>query len=185
LGKGLSINQQNINLRDHAIECRINAEHPLNFIPFPGIVKNFSVPKGDGIRVDTALYAGYSIPTYYDSLIAKLICWGNNRHEAIEKMKDSLLSFRISGIPSTIPFHLSALNDTRFIDGYYDTSFIDKMSSFSARDGDIAAAVFSLLPKRIEFLRGKEEEQQQDPWMNSRFDWIDVFDIYHHFPCHY
>jgi len=185
LGKGLSINQQNINLRDHAIECRINAEHPLNFIPFPGIVKNFSVPKGDGIRVDTALYAGYSIPTYYDSLIAKLICWGNNRHEAIEKMKDSLLSFRISGIPSTIPFHLSALNDTRFIDGYYDTSFIDKMSSFSARDGDIAAAVFSLLPKRIEFLRGKEEEQQQDPWMNSRFDWIDVFDIYHHFPYHY
>jgi len=185
LDKGLSVNQQNIDPTGHAIECRINAEHPLNFIPFPGIVKNFSVPQGDGIRVDTALYAGYSIPTFYDSLIAKLICWGNNRHEAIEKMKDSLLSFRISGIPSTIPFHISALNDTRFIDGYYDTSFIDKMSSFSARDGDIAAAVFSLLPKRIEFLRGKEEEQQQDPWMNSRFDWIDVFDIYHHFPYHY
>jgi acetyl-CoA carboxylase, biotin carboxylase subunit len=184
-GKGLSVNQQNIDPKGHAIECRINAEHPLNFIPFPGEVKNFVMPNGDGIRVDTALYAGYSIPTFYDSLIAKLICWGNNRHEAIEKMKDSLLSFRISGIPSTIPFHLSALNDTRFIDGYYDTSFIDKMSSFSARDGDIAAAVFSLLPKRIEFLRGKEEEQQQDPWMNSRFDWIDVFDIYHHFPYHY
>ncbi|MFZ0567852.1 MAG: biotin carboxylase N-terminal domain-containing protein, partial [Nitrososphaeraceae archaeon] len=108
LGKGLSVNQQNINPRGHAIECRINAEHPINFIPFPGIVKNFSIPKGDGIRVDTALYAGYSIPTFYDSLIAKLICWGNNRHEAIEKMKNSLLSFRISGIPSTIPFHISA-----------------------------------------------------------------------------
>ena len=184
LGKGLSVNQQNINPRGHAIECRINAEHPINFIPFPGIVKNFSIPKGDGIRVDTALYAGYSIPTFYDSLIAKLICWGNNRHEAIEKMKNSLLSFRISGIPSTIPFHISALNDTRFNDGYYDTTFIDKMRSFSARDGDIAAAVFFLLPKRIEFLRGNEEEQQQqqDPWMNSRFDWVDVFDIYHHYP---
>lgn len=181
LGKGLSVNQQNINPRGHAIECRINAEHPLNFIPFPGTVKNFSVPKGDGIRVDTALYAGYSIPTFYDSLIAKLICWGNNRHEAIEKMKDSLVSFRISGIPSTIPFHVSALNDTRFIDGYYDTSFIDKMRSFSIRDGDIAAAVFSLLPRRIEFLR-HNEEQQQDPWMNSRLDWMDVFDIYHHYP---
>jgi acetyl-CoA carboxylase, biotin carboxylase subunit len=182
-GKGLSVNQQNIDPKGHAIECRINAEHPLNFIPFPGEVKNFVMPNGDGIRVDTALYAGYSIPTFYDSLIAKLICWGNNRHGAIEKMKDSLLSFRISGIPSTIPFHISALNDTRFIGGYYDTSFIDKMSSFSARDGDIAAAVFSLLPKRIKFLRSKEEEeeqqQQQDPWLNSRFDWIDVFDIYH------
>jgi acetyl-CoA carboxylase, biotin carboxylase subunit len=96
-------------------------------------------------------------------------------------MKDSLVSFRISGIPSTIPFHVSALNDTRFIDGYYDTSFIDKMRSFSIRDGDIAAAVFSLLPRRIEFLR-HNEEQQQDPWMNSRLDWMDVFDIYHHYP---
>jgi acetyl/propionyl-CoA carboxylase alpha subunit len=125
------------------------------------------------------LYSGYTIPIFYDSLIAKLICWGNNRHEAIEKMKDSLLSFRILGIPSTIPFHMSALNDTRFMDGCYDTSFINKMISFSTRDGDIAAAVFSLLPKRIELLEGKEEEQQ-DPWMRSRFDWMDFFDIYYY-----
>lgn len=180
LGKGLSVNQQNINPIGHAIECRINAEHPLSFVPFPGVVKKFNVPKGNGIRVDTALYSGYTIPIFYDSLIAKLICWGNNRHEAIEKMKDSLLSFRILGIPSTIPFHMCALNDTRFMDGCYDTSFINKMSSFSARDGDIAAAVFSLLPKRIEFLEGKEEEQQQDPWMRSRFDWMDFFDIYYY-----
>jgi acetyl/propionyl-CoA carboxylase alpha subunit len=179
LGKGLSVNQQNINPIGHAIECRINAEHPLSFVPFPGVVKKFNVPKGNGIRVDTALYSGYTIPIFYDSLIAKLICWGNNRHEAIEKMKDSLLSFRILGIPSTIPFHMCALNDTRFMDGCYDTSFINKMSSFLARDGDIAAAVFSLLPKRIEFLEGKEEEQQ-DPWMRSRFDWMDFFDIYYY-----
>jgi acetyl/propionyl-CoA carboxylase alpha subunit len=179
LGKGLSVNQQNINPMGHAIECRINAEHPLSFVPFPGVVKKFNVPKGNGIRVDTALYSGYTIPIFYDSLIAKLICWGNNRHEAIEKMKDSLLSFRILGIPSTIPFHMSALNDTRFMDGCYDTSFINKMISFSTRDGDIAAAVFSLLPKRIELLEGKEEEQQ-DPWMRSRFDWMDFFDIYYY-----
>lgn len=185
LDKGLSLNQENIKPRGHAIECRINAEHPLSFIPFPGVVKKFDIPNGNGIRVDTALYSGYSIPIFYDSLIAKLICWGNNRNEAMEKMKDSLLSFRISGIPSTIPFHMSTFNDTRFIDGCYDTSFIDKMRPFSTRDGDIAAAVFSLLPKRIEFQFQGKDEGQQDPWMRSRFDWVDVFDVHHHSPNHF
>jgi acetyl-CoA carboxylase biotin carboxylase subunit len=178
LGRRLTVNQQNMNPKGHAIECRINAEHPLSFVPSPGVIKNFSVPTGNGIRVDTALYSGYSIPIVFDSLIAKLICWGNNRYEAIQKMKDSLLSFRISGIPSTIPFHMSALNDPRFIDGAYDTSFVNKLKSFSVRDGDVAAAVFSLLPKHIEFLKGKGEELN-DPWMSSRFDWLDAFDIHH------
>ncbi len=177
-GRGLSLNQKEVSPKGHAIECRINAEHPLSFVPLPGRVRNFNVPKGNGIRVDTALYPGYTIPIFYDSLIAKLICWGTNRHEALKRMKDALLSFRISGIPSTIPFHLSALNDSRFVNGRYDTSFINKMSSFSVRDGDIAAAVISLLPKKIEFLRADEDEQQ-DPWMSSRFDWMDIFDVYH------
>ena len=147
LGRRLTVNQQNINPRGHAIECRINAEHPLSFLPSPGVVKNISIPTGNGIRVDTSLYSGYSIPIVYDSLIAKLICWGNNRYEAIQKMKDSLLSFRISGIPSTIPFHISALNDTRFIDGCYDTSFVNKLKSFSVRDGDVAGGCFLIASK--------------------------------------
>jgi acetyl-CoA carboxylase, biotin carboxylase subunit len=184
LGSGLSIKQDEIKPTGHAIECRINAEHPISFVPFPGTIKKFIAPQGDGIRIDTALYSGYSIPIFYDSLIAKLICFGNDRGETVEKMKQSLLSFRISGIPSTIPFHISALNDRRFIDGSYDTSFINEMSSFSAKDGDIAASIFCLLPKRIEFLKCEEEEELQDPWMRSRFDWLDILDIhsyyYHH-----
>ena len=175
LGNGLSIKQQDIKSRGHAIECRINAEHPISFIPFQGIVKKFIAPEGDGIRVDTALYSGYSIPIFYDSLIAKLICFGKDRNETIEKMKHSLMSFRISGIPSTIPFHISSLNDRRFVDGIYDTSFVNEIRPFSSKDGEIAAAILSLLPKRIEFIRIKEE----DPWMSSRFDWIDSFDIQH------
>ncbi len=83
------------------------------------------------------------------------------------------MSFRISGIPSTIPFHISSLNDRRFVDGIYDTSFVNEIRPFSSKDGEIAAAILSLLPKRIEFIRIKEE----DPWMSSRFDWIDSFDI--------
>ena len=175
LGNGLSIKQEDIKSRGHAIECRINAEHPISFIPFQGIVKKFIAPEGDGIRVDTALYSGYSIPIFYDSLIAKLICFGKNRMEAIEKMKHSLLSFRISGIPSTIPFHISSLNDRRFVDGSYNTSFVNEMRPFSSKDGEIAAAILSILPKRIEFIMRKEE----DPWMRSIFNWIDSFDIHH------
>lgn len=124
--------------------------------------------------MDTALYSGYTIPIFYDSLVAKLICSGKDRGEAIDKMKNSLLSFRISGIPSTIPFHISVLNDRRFVDGNYDTSFVNEMRPFSSKDGEIAAAILYLLPKRIEFLKSNEEE---DPWMKSRFDWIDIFDI--------
>jgi acetyl-CoA carboxylase biotin carboxylase subunit len=178
LGNGLSIKQQDIKPKGHAIECRINAEHPISFVPFPGTIKKFTPPEEDGVRIDTALYAGYTIPTFYDSLIAKLICFGNDRREATEKMKRSLLSFRISDVPTTIPFHISALHDRRFVAGTYDTSFIDKMKSFSSKEGEIAAAILSILPKRTEFIKS-EEEEKQDPWMKSRFDWIDVFDVSH------
>lgn len=176
LGSGLSIRQDDIKIRGHAIECRINTEHPLTFVPFAGTVKKFVAPTGDGIRVDTALYSGYSIPVFYDSLIAKMICFGNNRIEAIEKMKTSLKSFRISGIPSTIPFHMSALNDKRFVEGRYDTSFIDEMTPFSSKEGEIAAAIFYVLPKKTKFIK-VEENEEYDPWMKSRFDWIDTFDV--------
>lgn len=176
LGSGLSIRQDDIKIRGHAIECRINTEHPLTFVPFAGTVKKFVAPMGDGIRVDTALYSGYSIPVFYDSLIAKMICFGNNRIEAIEKMKTSLKSFRISGIPSTIPFHISALNDKRFVAGRYDTSFIDEMTPFSSKEGEIAAAIFYVLPKKTKFIK-VEENEEYDPWMKSRFDWIDTFDV--------
>jgi biotin carboxylase len=85
----------------------------LSFVPSSGTITKFIVPEIEGIRVDTAMYSGYSIPVFYDSLIAKIISFANTRLEAIEKMKSSLMSFRITGIPSTIPFHISALNDAR------------------------------------------------------------------------
>ncbi|WP_337863583.1 biotin carboxylase N-terminal domain-containing protein [Nitrososphaera sp.] len=181
LGEGLSVKQDDIRPRGHAIECRINAEHPLNFAPSPGRVTRFlppppaaggSVTAGADVRVDTALYAGYSIPPFYDSLVAKLICSAKDRAGAIEKMISALASFRISGVPTTIPFHLSALRDPRFISGEYDTSFVDGLEYFSPRDGEEAAAILSqLLPrKRIRFQ--KKEERASDPWLASRFDGI-------------
>ena len=173
--EGLSINQKDIQTKGHAIECRINAEHPINFVPYPGTVKKFSPPQGKDIRVDTALYSGYSIPIFYDSLISKLICFGNTRTEAIEKMKSSLLSFRISGVPSTIPFHISALNDRRFVEGQYDTSFVDEMKRYTQKTGEMAAAIFIEYPRKIQFVKAGEDTH--DNWMRNRLDWISAFDI--------
>ncbi|HEX5186367.1 MAG TPA: acetyl-CoA carboxylase biotin carboxylase subunit [Nitrososphaeraceae archaeon] len=174
-GEGMSINQEDIKSKGHAIECRINAEHPINFVPYPGIVRKFIPPHGKNIRIDTALYSGYSIPIFYDSLISKLICFGNTRTEAIDIMKKSLLSFRISGVPSTIPFHISALNDRRFVDGQYDTSFVDEMNRYTEKNGEIAAAIFIEYPKKIQFV--KSSENTYDNWMRNRLDWISAFDI--------
>lgn len=173
-GEGLQIGQEDIKPRGYAIECRINAEHPLSFIPFSGTVTKFIPPQDPDVRIDTALYSGYSIPPFYDSLIAKVICSGEDRGRAIEKMKRSLISFRISGIPTTIAFHVSALNDQRFIRGDYDTSFIEKLKPFSSRDGEVAAAIIALLPKKIQFLK---REDARDPWMQSRFDVIPSFGV--------
>jgi acetyl-CoA carboxylase biotin carboxylase subunit len=164
--KGLSLEQDEIKARGHAIECRINAENPFTFVPYPGLVKHFLPPKDSNIRIDSSLYSGYTIPPFYDSLIAKVISIGKSRKDSIERMKNALLSFRISGIPSTIPFHISALNDNRFLNGLYDTSFINNLRYYSDKECEIAAAIFVHLPKRIHYLQKKDEN---DPWLESRY----------------
>ena len=150
-GEGLSIKQEDVKPRGHAIECRINAEHPISFVPFPGMVKHFVPTIGKGIRVDTFLYSGYSIPPFYDSLMAKLICTGENRGDTIRMMKEALFSFRISGIPTTIPFHISALSDNRFLEGNYDTSFINELRPFSSKNGEVAEQYYFSCQKRFIF----------------------------------
>jgi acetyl/propionyl-CoA carboxylase alpha subunit len=169
-GAGLTIKQEDVKPRGHAIECRINAEHPLSFIPFAGTIKSFIPPvESENVRIDTALSAGSTVPPFYDSLIAKLICFADTRFDAIERMKQSLSMFRISGIPTTIPFHLSALNDTRFIEGSYDTSFVDDLKPYSAIDGEVASAILCQLPRKIKFLIN-EGSLNENAWMKSRFN---------------
>jgi acetyl-CoA carboxylase, biotin carboxylase subunit len=163
--KGLLLGQDEVRNKGHAIECRINAENPFTFAPHPGLVKQFLPPKDNNIRIDSSLYSGYAVPPFYDSLLAKVISIGEGRKESIERMRHALLAFRISGIPSTIPFHLSALNDNRFLDGNYDTSFSDNLRYYSDRDCEIAAAIFVRLPKQIQYLLKKDEK---DPWLESR-----------------
>ena len=110
----------------HSIECRINAEDPYNdFRPSPGKITNLNIPGGHGIRLDTHVYSGYTIPPYYDSMIAKLITTAQTREEAINKMKRALGEFVIEGIKTTIPFHLQLMDDPDYLAGNYTTKFME------------------------------------------------------------
>ena len=125
-GEPLAIAQHDVRLVGHAIECRINAEDPArDFAPSPGDVRELHLPGGPGIRIDSHLYAGYRIPPYYDSLLAKVIAWGRERDEAIARMRRALSEMRVDGVHTTLPFHLRLLADERFHRGDVHTRFVE------------------------------------------------------------
>ena len=126
-GEELKYKQKEIIFKGHALECRINAEIPSkNFMPCPGKVTEFNLPGGNGIRIDTAIYSGYTIPSNYDSMIAKIITHGVNRNEAISKMKRALEELVIEGIETNRDFLFDIIRNPNFIRGNFDTSFIEK-----------------------------------------------------------
>ncbi|HQT64242.1 MAG: acetyl-CoA carboxylase biotin carboxylase subunit [Acidocella sp. 20-57-95] len=125
-GEPLGYEQADIELSGHAIECRIAAEDPETFAPSPGLVSVFHPPGGLGVRVDSALYAGYRVPPHYDSLIAKLITFGKTREEAIARMKRALREFVIQGIKTTIPLHQRILENPEFVAGDYTIHWLEK-----------------------------------------------------------
>lgn len=126
-GEKLSFSQKDIILKGHAIECRINAEDPEhNFRPNPGTISGYLPPGGPGVRMDSHVYTDYEIPAYYDSLIGKLIVWGEDRSTAIKRMKRALRECAITGIPTTINFHQKILNNSEFIAGNIYTNFIEQ-----------------------------------------------------------
>jgi acetyl-CoA carboxylase biotin carboxylase subunit len=125
-GYPLSFKQEDVKINGWAIECRINAENPqLNFMPSPGKVENYMLPGGFGVRIDSAVYSGYEISPFYDSMVAKVIVWGKDRQEAIQRMKRALDEFVIEGILTTIPFHQKLLNHELFIKGDFNTKFLE------------------------------------------------------------
>ena len=127
-GAKLSIRQDDVKQVGHAIECRIYAEDPdRDFIPCPGLITSLRVPGGPGVREDSGVYAGFKIPIFYDPIISKLIAWGKDREEAIARMKRALSAYIISGVKTTIPFHLKVMNNRQFIEGKFDTNFINGM----------------------------------------------------------
>ncbi len=127
-GEGLSVEQEEIPLIGHAIEFRVNAEDPENdFFPSPGEVTAVEIPGGPGVRVDTAVFAGYQIPPFYDSMVGKLIIWGADREEALARSRRALEEYRLEGIKTTIPLHLRLLKEEAFRSGQYHTGYLEEL----------------------------------------------------------
>ena len=127
MGEKLSFTQNDVNLKGHAIECRINAEDiEKDFMPCAGKIEGYVAPGGFGVRVDSHCYQGYTIPPYYDSMIAKLICWGKDRNEARRRMYRALREYVITGVKTTLPFCLKIIEDETFKSGKFDTGFLEE-----------------------------------------------------------
>jgi acetyl/propionyl-CoA carboxylase alpha subunit len=177
-GRQLSYKQEDIILRGHAIECRINAEDPYNgFLPSTGRVTHSLLPTGPGVRVDTGIYPGFEITSFYDPMIAKLIVWGESRGQAILRMRRALEEYRIVGVRTNIPFHQTMMNSHRFMGGQYDTRFVEERFSMpepeDERDKHLPgiAAVFATLvahqenQRSAEFVMRNERDTSNWKWM--------------------
>jgi acetyl-CoA carboxylase, biotin carboxylase subunit len=135
MGEPLRLAEKDIHIKGHALECRINAEDPFdNFRPCPGRIEMYYAPGGRGVRVDSHAYAGYNIPPHYDSMIGKLITYGKDRREALDKMNRALSEYMITGVKTTIPFEQAILQDPNFRRGVYSTSFIENLLGGARRE---------------------------------------------------
>ncbi|MDK2875984.1 MAG: pyruvate carboxylase subunit [Archaeoglobaceae archaeon] len=176
-GEELRYDQEDIKPRGHAFECRINAEDPINFYPTTGKIVHYRSPGGVGIRVDSGVHQGYKIPEEYDSMISKLVAFGENREEAIARMRRALYEYIIEGVETNIPFHLAVFYDEEFVKGNIHTKFIEerrileKVKEYKDtsrriknkldeifRETEYAEAVYPISTKRSEKGNGKEEK---------------------------
>jgi acetyl-CoA carboxylase biotin carboxylase subunit len=135
MGEQLRLSQSDVTFKGHSIECRINAEDPFDdFRPCPGRIEMYYAPGGRGVRVDSHAYAGYTIPPHYDSMIGKLVTYGKDRREAMDKMSRALSEYMITGIKTTIPFEQAILQDPNFRRGVYSTNFIEQLLGGARRE---------------------------------------------------
>ena len=177
-GRTLSYRQEDVRFNGHAIECRINAEDPYNnFIPSTGRITHTLLPTGPGIRVDTGVYIGFEVSPYYDSLISKLIVWGETRGEAILRMRRALEEYKILGVRNNIPFHQRLMDSHRFMGGQYDTRFVEERFSIEAAEEgkashpDIAAIVATLVAhqqtqRAAHFIQRNERDTSNWKWLS-------------------
>ncbi len=126
-GAPLGFTQEDIRFHGHSIECRINAENPETFVPSPGKIGDYHAPGGLGVRVDSALYSGYSVPPYYDSLISKLVVYGANRNECLMRLRRALSEYVIDGIETNIPLHQRLMGEADFVNGNYDIHWLERL----------------------------------------------------------
>ena len=166
LGEKLEYNQENLRPKWASIECRVNAEDPdKDFRPTPGTISGMHIPGGPGVRVDRAVYTGYQIPPFYDSMIAKLIVKGRTREEALRRMRNCLEEFVVEGVPTTIPFHKAIFRHPDFVAGNYDINFLE--TKFRAEEAIAAAAEESDQHLHLTLKRPSEASAGEDEKKNE------------------
>jgi acetyl/propionyl-CoA carboxylase alpha subunit len=134
-GRKLRLTQEDVTITGWAIECRINAEDPYNnYLPSTGVITSVQLPAGPGVRVDTGVFPGYEITPYYDSMISKLVCYGETRGEVVLRMRRALEEYRIMGVKTNIPFHQHMMDSHRFMSGQFDTKFVEDRFSMDDRE---------------------------------------------------
>ena len=149
-GRKLSLEQEEVEIKGWAIECRINAEDPYsNYMPSTGVITTSQLPTGPGVRVDTGVFPGFEITPYYDPMISKLICYGKTRAEAVLRMRRALEEYRITGVKTNIPFHQRMMDRHRFMSGTFDTKFVEER--FSMRDREAAHAMEAAILAALAF----------------------------------
>jgi acetyl-CoA carboxylase biotin carboxylase subunit len=129
VGEPLSFAQKDVEFRGHALECRINAEDPVTYVPSPGTIRHLNLPGGPGVRIDTFAYEGCVVSPYYDSLVAKLMTYGRDREEAVARMRRALDVMVVEGIKTNIPLHRRILDDADFLAGRLDTRFMERFQA--------------------------------------------------------
>jgi len=163
-GEKLSLRQEDVKQTGHAIECRVYAEDPdRNFMPCPGLITSLRTPGGPGVRDDSGVFEGFEIPIYYDPIISKLVAWGKDREEAIARMRRALNEYVVTGVKTTIPFHIRVMNNRHFLEGNFNTNFIDKVFFPEERERElphfevavIAAAIQVYLDERKQAIAGR------------------------------
>jgi acetyl-CoA carboxylase biotin carboxylase subunit len=173
MGRRLRLRQQDVALNGAAIECRVCAEDPYNdFLPSVGRITTVYEPSGPGVRLDSAVYDGYEVSLYYDSLVAKLIVWGETRAQAILRMRRALSEFKLLGIRTNIPFHLRMMESPSFIAARFDNAFLESFSVATADEtGDharlaaIAAAAVAYRRQQVKsHHRAEEQRAGESPW---------------------
>jgi len=170
-GRRLRYTQEQVKMTGWAIECRINAEDPYqNFMPSTGTITAITLPTGPGIRVDTGVYEGYEITPYYDSMISKLICYGETRADAVLRMRRALEEYRIMGVKTNIPFHQHMMDSHRFLSGQFDTEFVEERFSMSDREApdELEAAIFATL---VAHRRDQRASQMVAPGERDTSNW--------------
>ena len=170
-GQPLGISQNEVTVVGWAINCRINAEEPRHsFIPTPGTVIRYHPPAGPGIRIDSALYSGCAVPEYYDSLIAKLSAWGMDRLVAVKRMRVALDEVEILGLPTTVPLHKELMHDEQFVNGKFDTTFLDefepRLNSMLNRYEKFAAVAAAVEKSRSQQILDHTRHNRHSRWRN-------------------